>query len=243
MSISFFHLASVYPEATKQVIEQARKHHPDSYYYLGVDGDRDYHDVALKNNCDLHLYTEPIGGPVPPYGYDLKRTLEFLDRFHTACENCNTNHIIMMEDDVWITKPITVDRYWDHAGADTKVGNILPSFVLDLIESHSGSRPDPFQYGAGGGTIFNKNVFLVNYTKNILWFKKHFESIQEYYPTIGYIDCFMDVYYWLCGKKYYANPHRADTHNHQPGFDYESFVSNLPEEIQIINNYKRYYWS
>jgi hypothetical protein len=233
----------VYPKATEVMIENVRKHHPDSYYYLAVDGaDKNYFDVALKHNCDLHVYTEAIGGPVSPYGYNLKQTLEFLERFHTACENCNTNHIIMMEDDVLIIKPITVDPYWDHAGADTKVGNILPNIVLDLIESHCGSRPDPFQYGAGGGTIFNKNVFLVNYTKNIEWFKKHFENIQQYYPTIGYIDCFMNVYYWLARKRYCGNPYRTDTHNHKPGFDYEAFISNQPSEIEIINNYKKYYY-
>ena len=243
MSISFFHIASVYPKATDVIIENVRKHHPNDYYFLAVDGaDKNYFDVALKHNCDLHVYTDAIGGPVSPYGYNLKQTLEFLERFHTACENCNTNHIIMMEDDVLIVKPITVNPRWDHVGADTKVGNILPNIVLDLIQAHSGSRPNPFQYGAGGGSIFNKNVFLVNYSRNIEWFKKHFENIQEYYPTIGYIDCFMNVYYWLCGKRYEGNPHRTDTHNHRPGFDYEAFISNQPSEIEIINNYKKYYY-
>jgi hypothetical protein len=242
--ISFFHIASVYPKATEVMIENVRKHHPDSYYFLAVDGtDKDYNAVASKYNCDLEVYSDIIGGPISPHGYNLEKTLKFLERFKTACERCDTSHIIMMEDDVLILKPITVNPRWDHVGADTKVGNILPNFVLDLIQSHSGSRPNPFQYGAGGGTIFNKNVFLVNYSKNIEWFKKHFESIQEYYPTIGYIDCFMNVYYWLCGKRYESNPHRTDTHNHQQGFDYESFISNLPQEIEIINNYKKYYWT
>ena len=243
MSISFFHIASVYPKATEVMIENVRKHHPDNYYFLAIDGPRiEYMNLVEKFNLDHVSYDKPLGGPVAPYGYNLETTLRFLERFYEACKRCNTNHIIMMEDDVLIVKPITVNPRWDHVGADTKVGNVLPNIVLDLIQSHCGSRPNPFQYGAGGGTIFNKNVFLVNYNKNVEWFKKHFENIQEYYPTIGYIDCFMNVYYWLCNKQYAGNPHRADTHNHFPGFDYETFISNQPSEIEIINNYKKYYY-
>ena len=243
MSISFFHIASVYPESTKVIVENVRKHHPDNYYFLAIDGPRlEYMNVIKEHKLDYILYKEPLGGPVPPYGYNLETTLRFVERFHEACKRCNTSHIIMMEDDVLIVKPVTTEENWEHAAADTKIGNVIPEFVHDLIEQHCGKRPTFKQYGSGGGAIFKVSTFLENYNSNVEWFKNHFDNIQKEYPTIGYLDCFMDVYYFLCGKDYTANPHRADTHNHQPGFDYELFIDNLPEEIQILNNYKKYYW-
>ena len=242
-NISFFHLASVYPKATEAMIESVRKHHPTSYYFLGVDGDRNnYFDIAKKNNCDLMVYQKPIGGPVPPYGYDLYRTLNFLNRFKTACSRCNTSHIMMMEDDVLILKSISINPFWEHSGADTKVGNQLPDSLVSLIETFSNKPMVHKQYGAGGGTIFKVSTFLENYNRIIEWFIEHFEEVQKEYPTIGYIDCFMNVYYWLCGKDISANPYRTDTHNHQPGFDYESFIEKLPNEIELINNYKKKYY-
>jgi hypothetical protein len=241
MSISFFHMASVYPEATRITIENARKHHKDNLYFLGVDGDYDYDKVAEENACVM-LHYSAIGGPIYPNGYNLDKTLRFLDRFHTACLTSETSHIIMMEDDVLILKPITIDPNWEHACADTKIGNVIPEPVHDLIEQHCGKRPTFKQYGAGGGSIFKVKTFLEHYHDNVDWFKKHFDTIQSYYPTIGYLDCFMNVYYFLAGKDYSVNYHRADTHNHKPGFDYESFISKLSPEIEILNNYKKHYW-
>jgi hypothetical protein len=34
----------------------------------------------------------------------------------------------------------------------------------------------------------------------------------------------------------------TDTHHHQKGFDFDKFVEEQPEHIEIINNYKKYYW-
>ena len=69
MSISFFHLASVHPEATKVTIENARRYHKDNFYFLGIDGNHDYDQVAEENNCAIMHY-QSIGGPIYPNGYD-----------------------------------------------------------------------------------------------------------------------------------------------------------------------------
>jgi hypothetical protein len=150
--------------------------------------------------------------------------------------------MMMVEDDVWLIKPVTVKEGWQMACHDISVGNIIPYFVLELIEHHSGVEPYFKQYGGGGGSIFNVDTFLEYYDSNIQFFKDNFNFIQNVYPTIGYIDCFMVVYYLLCGKSYTVNPHLTDTHNHKPGFDYETFISNQSEQIQIVNNYKKYYY-
>lgn len=241
-NISFFHIASVYPKATVEIVKNARQHHPKGYYFLGVDNTFSYQQVADIYKTDYKFYTTKVGGPKGDYGYRLDGTIEFLKRFRTACLLSRSSHIIMMEDDVLIVKPITVDPDWEVACANIQIGNVIPEPVHDLIEQHCGKRPTFKQYGAGGGSIFKVSTFLSNFDRNIKWFEEHFDKIQSYYPTIGYIDCFMNVYYYLCGKDYTANPHLADTHNHRPGFDYETFISSQPTEIEIINNYKKFYY-
>jgi hypothetical protein len=235
-------MASVYPKSTTEMVRCAREHHKKDYYFLGVDNTFSYQMVADIYKTDYKFYHTKLGGPQGDYGYRLDGTLEFLSRFRTACLLSRSSHIIMMEDDVLIIKPITVDPEWQQACANIKVGNVIPESVITMIEEHCGKRPTFTQYGGGGGSIFKVSTFLEHYDSNIEWFKKYFDIIQLYYPTIGYIDCFMNVYYYLCGKDYTVNPHLADTHNHRPGFDYETFISNQPTEIQIINNYKKYYY-
>jgi hypothetical protein len=153
-----------------------------------------------KYKTDYKYYHTKLGGPVGDYGYRLEGTLEFLNRFKTACLSANSSHIIMMEDDVLLIKPITVSDDWEQACADIRIGNVIPEPVHDLIEQHCGKKPTFKQYGGGGGSIFKVSTFLEHYDSNIEWFKKHFDEIQSYYPTIGYIDCFMNVYYYLAGK-------------------------------------------
>ena len=244
MSISFFHVASKYDEATEVIVENARKHHPDSYYFLGVDGtDKSYKEVAEKYNCDYVPYAKKLGPPVYPNGWNLEGTLEFLQRFYDSCSRSNSSHIVMMEDDVLIMKPVTVEQEWEHAAADTKIGNVIPEFVHDLIEQHCGKRPTFKQYGAGGGSIFNAKTFLENYDRVIKFFEDHSEHIMHnLYPTFGWIDCFMVIYYMLCGKDYQRNPYLIDTNTHHNNFDFDGFVNNLSPEIQIVNNYKKFYY-
>ena len=85
--ISFFHIASVYQKATEITIKNIREHHPNNFYYLAIDGIRSsYFGVAEEYNCDYTTYENVLGGPVPPYGYDLPKTLEFLKKYDQAEE-------------------------------------------------------------------------------------------------------------------------------------------------------------
>lgn len=242
-NISFWHCASIRKNATEQVIANIRKYHTDSYYFLCVDGTESYEKLADKYECDYLFCENKLGYPDANYGYDLNRVLEFLHRFHIACIRCKTDHIMMVEDDVWLLKRVSVDKSWEMACHHITHGNVIPESVHDLIQQFSGRRPLTKHYCGAGGSIFNVNTFIRNYDIIVEFLKENFEHIQKnLYPTIGWIDCFMVVYFYLAGKNLSVNVNLVDTHNHNPGFDYENFISSLPENIQIINNYKKYYW-
>jgi hypothetical protein len=240
-NISFFHIASLYPKATDFAINRVRIFHPDSYYFLASDGIDGYESLAEKYNTDFIKYDNRTGGPIGAHGYRIDGVLEFLNRFKTACERCNTSHIMMMEDDVYIKKEITVDENWELA-CHYILGNGIHSNLIDEIEKYSGFRPKVPNYSAAGGSIFKVSTFLNNFDRITEWFKNNLHQVQTYYPTLGWIDCFMAVYFYLCGKDYVVNPYMVDTHVHRPGFNYEYFLNCLSDNIQIINNYKKYYY-
>ena len=243
-NISFWHCGSNKPHATEFAIANVRKHHPNAYYHLCVDGQNmeEFYRIAKKYDCDFVYYDRKLGGPVQPYGYNEDKIDEFLSRFHKAFESCDTSHIMMMEDDVLILKPISVYPNWKHACHNVTSDNFFPEKLKDLCAKY-GIRPNWNSYGAGGGSIFNTYIFLDSYpnVKHIL-FDIIYEIGREY-PTIGWLDCFLNVFYYICGCEYSVNPHLTDTHNHRPGFDYDKFISNLDPKIEIVNNYKRLYFN
>lgn len=242
--ISFIHLASAGKKvSTEHIALNIRKHHPSAYYFLGSDGVEDLMQIACRYNCEYRYYTDRLGYPDGVRGYDVERLLKWLERFRTACLNTTSSHIMMTEDDVWLTKPVTVHDDWEMACHYVPYGNVIPEGVIDMIERFSGKRPLTNYYGGGGGSIYKVSTFLENYDRVTTFFKEQTTYIQDnLYPTIGWMDCYMVIYYMLCGKDYTINPYMTDTHHHQPGFDFDKFVNEQPESIEIVNNYKKYYW-
>lgn len=241
-SISFLHLASAGKKvSTGHIVHNIRKYYPTAPYFLASDAAENLMDIASKHNTYYVHYEEKLGYP----GYDSNKILAWLERFHHAAENCGTTHIMMVEDDVWLRGPVCVHDDWEMAGFDVKVGNVIPEPVIDMIERFAGKRPLTNQYGCGGGAIFKVSTFLTNYTKVTNWFKNNTDFIREnFYTELGFMDCFMVVYYMLCGKDYSPNPYLADTHHHtNDGYDYDKFVNEQPPGIDIVNNYKKYYWT
>jgi len=238
--ISFCHLASAgKKEATRNMVMNIRKHYPNTYYFLASDAADELQDIAISNSCVYRFYTNKVGYP----SYNLEKLLKWFERFKLACEQTDTSHIMMMEDDVWVKKQITLDDTWEMAGHDIRIGNIIPQNIIDSIAEFSGKRPLTNQYGCGGGSIFKVSTFINNYDRVIEWFKTNHNTFQQQYDPLGYMDCYMVVYYFLCGKDYTINPYMTDSHHHKnDGYDYDKFVNDQPEHIEIVNNYKKYYW-
>jgi hypothetical protein len=240
-SLSFIHLASAGKKvSTGHIVANIRKYYPDAYYFLASDAADDLKEIADLNNCEYCYYDTKVGYP----SYDLEKLLLWFERFKYACSKCETTHIMMMEDDVWIKKSITVEDDWELAGQNVTVGNIIPENIIDSITEFSGKKPNKNQYGFGGGSIFKVSTFLENYNNVIEWFKNNHDTFKKEYMPLGFMDCYMMFYYFLCGKDASVNPYLTDTHHHQNnGYDYDKFVNEQDSLIEIINNYKKYYWA
>ncbi len=239
--LGFFHIAVKNHRATRFVVENVRLHHKTEPYILFSDAGEDF--SYLNDEYSVITVSDEIrtGPPIGRYGYRLPQILEFFSRFKHACKVSEAQYLVMLEDDVLVRKQITVPdgcEFMGHAHG----GNIFEPTVGEIVKQFSGNYNLIPGYGCGGGAIFNTSIFLNNYDRIIDFYKQLTTDIQSFYPTWGWIDCFMHIYYLLAGANYNINPNLVDTHNHRPGFDYETYLKQIPETTQIVNNYKKYYY-
>lgn len=242
--LGFFHIAVRNHQATRFVVDNVRVHHKTEPYILFSDSGEDFSYLAKEYSITIVDDGIRTGPPTGSHGYRLPQILEFFSRFKYACELSGSEYLVMLEDDVLVLKQITVQDNYDfmgHSQGDGS-GNVIDTTVSAYIKDFSGQNDIVPVYACGGGSIFKTSIFLDNYEKIIDFYINKTEHIQNFYPTWGWIDCFMHIYYLLAGAKYIKNPYMVDTHNHGPGFDYCAYLEKLPDTIQIVNNFKKYYY-
>ena len=210
MTLGVFHQVCYRPKATEEAIKSFRQFHPDTPYVLICDGGKSFHRIAKRYDC-LYVHEEDNLGyrdhthASGIYGMTKEEVLEWLRRFRLACTLCNTDHILMMEDDILIRGEIHVPEEWEFAG-QAKPGNLLQEeFMIYLTEKY-GVEWNVNYYGTGGGSIFNAKTFLENYERVIKIFDEEFDYIKNNLcGNLGWVDVWMPMYYFLCGKQYRHN--------------------------------------
>lgn len=237
-TIGFFNCVSTQPKATEHSVQSIRKFHPDSFFMIACDAGPDYYTLCKQYNIEYYHSQKNLSYPVQPYGYRKEKILEWLSRFYIACIKTDTTHLMMVEDDVVLVKPVTVEDDWEVAGHATTHANLFHPEFTKMIHEYSGVYPDVQGYGAGGGSIFKVKTFLDNYFGVVEFIDKNADYIQDnFYPTMGWMDCYMTYYYLLCGKKYTNNPYLFNIWPTDKNYD----INNVPSEMKIVHNYKNYY--
>jgi len=210
MTLGVFHQVCNHLKATEEAIKSFRQYHPDNPYVLISDGGEDFLEIAQKYNCFYFHAKNNLGyrdhtHPSGIYGMTKEETLTWLNRFNLACFICDTDHILMMEDDVHIRGEIHVPDDWEFAG-QAKPGNLLQEPFMNYLTEKYAVEWNVNYYGTGGGSIFNAKTFLKNYKRVISIFNDEFDYIKENLcGNIGWVDVWMPTYYFLCGKKYRHN--------------------------------------
>ena len=121
-------------------------------------------------------------------------------------------------------------------GYNTIDGNDYPHQFVDLLQNWSDKEPKFKKYGSCGGTIFHRATFIEEYFAMEYFIESNLEEIFTYYPTAGWIDCFMTYLFQAMGYDYTPNPKLFNIHPRQM-FD----LSNVPADEEYVNNFKNYY--
>lgn len=221
-----------------------RKHYPDAYVIIISDNGADYSELVKKYNTDYFFASKRLGYPQQPFGYRKEGVLDFLERFYIACIRTNTTHLMNLEEDNVIMKPLEISDGIEIAGwkpcndDGTPFENGFPNLFSDIIASYSGVYPNVPGYGAGGGTVMKVETFLLHYHQIKNFINANLDYIQDnVYPTVGWIDCFFTWFYMLCGKPYTYNTNLMQIHINSPE---EFVIENIPKNVEVIHGYKFY---
>lgn len=244
MQIGFYINVFKNARATRECLKSVRKFYPTAPIYLNNDGGVDYSSIAKEFNAGYYYNDTSLGYPVQPYGFTKDKAIEWLNRFYRGMVYLNNqfcDYVLMLEDDVIVVKPITVNPEWKMAGQPVLFeGQVppIPKALIEIIESHSNNKLESNIYNCGGGSIFKIETFLNNYE----WFRefliKEMDHIQNnIYPTLGWTDCLMCVFYYMCGSQMVENKRLHNNFPLQKPFDF----TKLSSEIEIVHYVKDYY--
>jgi 5-hydroxyisourate hydrolase-like protein (transthyretin family) len=193
----------------------------DSIKTLKITGTTIFNNIASTNyGNDTTLTTYSYGGNF------IQQKLTFKGRFLTTAGDGAKNLYLALEKKTKSSSTWTrVNTY--KTGVDGRF-----SFTETLDTTYWDTR-----ISVKGDTMSIGNILSTADAQKIN------QSILNQYTPLGFMDCFMVVYYMLCGKDYLSNPYMTDTHHHtNDGYDFDGFVNDQPENIEIVNNYKKYYW-
>lgn len=237
-TLSFFSTVYDNKKATEYSLRTVREFYPDAYYMLIGDGGSDHIDLAKKYNCDFYYNNIRLGYPEQPFGYKKEKVLEWLMRFYISCLKCNSDYIMMVEDDVVLLDKITIQDDWECVGHVITHGNKIPKPLLDACEKISGQKLKTDFYGSGGGSIFKVRTVLENFGTVYGFFNNNLDFIQEsMYPTLGWLDCFTTFFFYLCGKSFTQNEKMYNIFPVSKTFD----LNTLKGQYEIVHGYKNYY--
>ena len=167
-------------------ISSFRQHYPDTPFRMVSDAGEDFSDLAEKYNCIFDYETEnicpkaifaghPLILPVCGGEADFRGAKVWLRRVYDTAKKFDTDWIVLYEDDVYTQGRILEFPNTDAAGA----GGGSYGALLGILMSRC-QKPNLWQYGMVGGSIFNREFFVNAYEKYIDEFDvKYLASIDD----------------------------------------------------------------
>ena len=117
MEIGFYSHVNTKPLATTACIQSVRKFYPNNKIVISCDAAYDYSEICSRYKVVYHHNYVALGYPVQPFGYRKDKVIEWLDRmYHAVVLMSKTDYFVMLEDDVLIHNPITINPEWEMAG-------------------------------------------------------------------------------------------------------------------------------
>ena len=172
-TLGVFHSTYYNREQFKFSFNNFRKHFPNAPYLIYSDFGDDFLEYVDDNTffkkSDIRYYGT---GPNSYWRDNWDLWYSYYQRLKDACEICDTDYIMVMEDDVLLTKPFTIENDFDFCGP---CSGTLSHRIIQYIENKINKPINP-HYGLCGGAIFNSKKFLENYSEILSNLKKyHYE--------------------------------------------------------------------
>jgi hypothetical protein len=205
-SLGVFHPSYYNAKEFKSAFQNFRKYFPDSPYLIYSDMGDDFSeyvdDKTFYKRADIRYYGT---GPKSYWGDDWDIWFSYYQRLKDSCEICNTDYIMVMEDDVLITRNFTIEEDFNFCGPCN--AEISPK-IIEYIENRLGYKIQNTHYGLCGGSIFNARKFLENYDSILENLKNlHYEYTFNLTENHGFVpDCNFTIHFNLLGLGYSCSP-------------------------------------
>jgi hypothetical protein len=192
------------PEAAGHSFRKFREFYPDGNIFIQIDEGGCYDEYSLiASNYNTELATNPfkLGYPGNHQQHNIGRdswpkecTLLWLDNLYNACLKSKSKFIIVLEEDTFILKPITILKEEFGIAVSEYTVSPIPYVFIDMVEQLNGNTNIPIGkcgrgYGAGGGFIIDREKWINswNYFRPIL--ELNYDMLVKQNKLIGWSDC------------------------------------------------------
>lgn len=254
MKIGAFYQSGYKLVACYKALEQLRKIYPEIPVAFYEDGSDVLKPVAEKFNCDYkktNIQGENkahSGRPVK----DLNSNLAWLKRIYDSCLTTlkDVDWVLHYEDDVWCQRKIERIPEFDLSGANGPLytpelaNHLFARFnETEQTRGHWSKNGTLQSYQACGGTIFNREKFIIAYEKinEIDWDLIYRLDTRPCEWSDASLSFIMQYGGFSCGK--WSDWGQYDTKNSGNWFDKTGW--NIPmneqENVAFIHLYKHFY--
>lgn len=219
-------------ELTKRVLTAFREIYPNVHVRLLCDAGIDHSFLAKDMNCeyihsDYHMglwgwYHKDVVSGKHCYGWNKEEGLEHINRWYNFAKSIDSKYILMMEDDIYVTKPISIIGS-EFPFTEVKPGNQLND-TLKSVCSRFNSNHTLDRYGCCGGNFINRELYIECVGRCIEFVQTNYDEMFNSDLHFGWPDTLNNLIFNLCG---YVGIENADYHE---GFD-------NPENKAIFHNY------
>ena len=196
-------------KAVRFVLDNFRKNFPDNPIVLISDGGDDFTNISTEYNCEFYMRENIFGDDInqyPKFPYNAYRTIEWWKRQKLTCEVTKQNYIMIMEDDVLVQKPFSLDDDFDLRGV--RIGNRFTGRMSQDVRDLTGDEAS--LYGMCGGSIYNAKTFLSIYDDVINDIRNNMDRMMEEdpdsYNMLGAVDANITYHFAKRGYKYEVAP-------------------------------------
>ena len=246
-------------EAAYHVLRKFKEFYPDGQTFITVDkgGDHEgYQELAIKTESYIVHNQINIGYPGNHGDHNIGRThwpkenaFYWCDNLTWACANSKAKYIIVLEEDSFILKPISILNEDFGISVFEYNTNHIPPVLLDVIEQVGGNTNIPLNkfgrkgYGAGGGFIINREAWIKSWKKFKPILDLNYDEIAKSSKLIGWSDCLAQLVIMVGGYSVVQNPQFVQTWYHQRPDLYSDFthwrdyeIVDYIKDIETIRN-------
>lgn len=217
-------------ESAHHSLRKFKQFYPDGDVFIQIDIDGDYSNykkVADEFKCYIDKSSFKIGYPgdfgdkiIGRKCWPKENAIEWCNQIYNTCLKAKTKFIIVLEEDGFVLKPISILKEEFGIAVMEYNSNVLPEVLLDVIKQVGGNTDIPLAkwgkgYGASGAFIIDREKWIESweYFKPIL--ELNYEMIESYSHLIGWPDCLAQLVVMAGNHKVVINTQWAQAWWHE----------------------------